>query len=132
MNGRGVIQTVTRNFQAPSVVRLSRMIKRPHPQVKLTKQEVLRRDNHTCQYCGKKTIDLTIDHVIPRRLGGAHTWENLVAACPECNHRKGGHTAEQAHMTLLKKPLAPTASAEYFFGRYLTQNQGWLPFVEGW
>jgi 5-methylcytosine-specific restriction endonuclease McrA len=131
-NGRGYIKTVSNLFQAPSVIRLSNMIKRPRPTVKLTKVEVFRRDNYTCQYCGKRTSKLTVDHVIPRSLGGKHTWNNLVAACPECNHRKGEKTSTQANMPLLNKPYTPRPTAEYLFGRYLNANQEWLQFVKGW
>ena len=53
------------------------------------------RDQYTCQYCGLKTRDLTLDHVIPRHRGGPHTWDNLVTACRSCNHRKGGKALEE-------------------------------------
>lgn len=132
VNGRGYIQAVSQQLPAPSVIRLDRMVRRPYPQVKLSKQEVFRRDDYTCQYCGKQTAKLTLDHVIPRHLGGTHTWENLVAACPPCNHRKGGRMVEQANMKLLKDPKAPTATAHYIFGRYLKSYSEWEPFVEGW
>jgi len=132
LNGRGEIRTVTRSFPHPSVVRLSRMIKRPRPRVRLTKREILRRDNYTCQYCGARVPYLTIDHIVPRRLGGEYKWDNLVAACPDCNHRKGGRTLEQAHMRLLRPPKEPPSSASYLFGKHLRENTEWLPFVEGW
>jgi len=132
LNGRGEIKTVSRSFPRPSIIRLDKMIRRPRPTVRLTKREVLRRDDYTCQYCGQKVIYLTIDHVTPRRLGGRHTWDNLVAACPSCNHRKGGRTVDQAQMHLLHLPCEPPASAMYIFGRHLRENQDWLPFVEGW
>ena len=108
------------------------MIRRPRLVVHLTKREVLRRDEYTCQYCGKKGACLTIDHVIPRHLGGKHSWENLVAACPTCNHHKGGRTADQAHMRLLHLPKEPPASAMYLFSRHLVENEEWLPFIQGW
>jgi len=132
MNGRGVIQTVSRAYPAPSIIRLDQMIKRPRPKVKLTKIEIFRRDDFTCQYCGQNSTRLTIDHVVPRHLGGLHVWENVVAACPACNHKKGGNTTRQANMMLLNIPRAPDASAEYRFGRYLKANTEWLPFVRGW
>jgi len=132
LNGRGYIRTISKKYQAPSVIRLENMIKRPRPIVKLSKAEVFRRDNYTCQYCGTKTTNLTIDHIIPKHLGGAHTWDNLVAACPRCNHKKGGKTCAQANMRPMKKPKTPDASAVYRFGRYLTVNQEWLPFIKGW
>ncbi|MFQ5615971.1 MAG: HNH endonuclease, partial [Anaerolineales bacterium] len=74
----------------------------------------------------------TLDHVIPRRLGGEHTWENLVTACSGCNHKKGGRTAEQANMKLLCQPHKPPASAQYIFGKYLSHHIDWVEFVEGW
>jgi 5-methylcytosine-specific restriction endonuclease McrA len=132
MNGRGEVHTVSHSYPCPSIIRLERMIKRQRPTVRLTKREILRRDNYTCQYCGLHVTFLTIDHVIPRRLGGQHLWTNLVAACPPCNHRKGGRTLEQAQMRLLRPPGEPPASAFYLFSRHLADNQEWVPFVEGW
>ncbi len=132
LNGRGVIRSASTTFLRPSVIRLSYMVHRPHPRIKLTKREILRRDNHTCQYCGQTVPRLTVDHVQPRRLGGAHWWENLVAACPTCNHRKGGRTLGEAHMRLLNQPREPKPTASYLFGRYLEQHQEWRGFIEGW
>jgi 5-methylcytosine-specific restriction endonuclease McrA len=132
LDGRGVIRTVTKSFPRPSVIRLYRMIHRPRQSVRLTKREILRRDNYTCQYCGKRTPYLTIDHVLPRRLGGSHTWTNLVAACPTCNHRKGGRTIEQAQMHLLRAPNRPPSSARYLFAGHVNDNQDWVDFIEGW
>lgn len=52
--------------------------------------EILRRDNHTCRYCGAKPpeVTLTVDHVTPVALGGRDEPENLVAACHDCNGGK--------------------------------------------
>lgn len=131
-NGRGEIKTVSASFPRPSVIRLENMIHRPRSRVKLTRREVFRRDNYTCQYCGRKVNNLTIDHVLPRHLGGMHTWTNVVAACPACNHFKGGRRLEDAHMTLPVIPREPFASAQYIFGPHLSGNDEWLPYIEGW
>jgi len=132
LNGRGEIRTVSSSFPAPSIIQLQRMIKRPHPRVRLTKREILRRDDYTCQYCGQSSPHLTVDHIVPRRLGGDHSWDNLVAACPACNHHKGGRILDQAQMHLLRVPSEPPASALYLFGRHLKENEEWIPFVQGW
>jgi 5-methylcytosine-specific restriction endonuclease McrA len=132
LNGRGVIKTVSQTFRRPSIIRLGRMVKRPRPRVKLTKREIFRRDNYTCQYCGRHTTNLTIDHVLPRHLGGTHSWDNLVTACAQCNHRKGGRTLEQANMDLLHMPVEPSSSAQYIYARHLNGNQDWEPFLDGW
>jgi hypothetical protein len=52
--------------------------------------EILRRDSHTCRYCGAKAPDvaLTVDHVIPITLGGGDDPSNLVTACQGCNAGK--------------------------------------------
>ncbi len=132
LNGRGVVKTINASFPRPSVIRLQKMVTRPRPRLKLTRREVFRRDNYTCQYCGKKTSDLTIDHVIPRHLGGKHIWTNVVAACPVCNHRKGGRRLEESNMHLLRRPVEPPSSAQYIFGRHLPDNSEWEVFLSGW
>ena len=131
-NGRGSIHTPSTVFPCPSVIRLAYMVHSPRPRVRLTKREIFRRDNYTCQYCGRESHNLTVDHVIPRHLGGEHEWENLVSACPACNLKKGGRTPREARMSLLRKPREPYASASYLFGRYLLQNEEWRKFVLGW
>ena len=132
LNGRGVIHSTSASYEVPSVVRLSYMINKPRPRVSLSKREILRRDEFTCQYCGRKMKHLTIDHVIPRHCGGPHTWHNLVAACSTCNRRKGGKTPAEANMSLRRKPFEPRATAAYRFGRHLNHNEEWLQFISGW
>jgi len=132
LNGRGVIRTITRAYPRPSIIRISRMIKRPRPRVKLNRREIFRRDHYTCQYCGRRGDHLTIDHVVPRHLGGTHSWNNLVTACAECNHRKGGRTLNQSNMKLIHQPREPKPSAFYIYGRYAIFSNAWIPFLEGW
>lgn len=129
-NGRGVIHTPSKTFLRPSIIRLGYMIQRPRPRVSLNRQEILRRDNYTCQYCGRKGEVLTIDHVIPRRKGGRHTWTNLVAACQDCNRKKGGLPPLEAHMKLICQPVEPRATSGYLYGRYLKNNEDWAFFIE--
>ncbi|HEY3313169.1 MAG TPA: HNH endonuclease [Anaerolineales bacterium] len=131
-NGRGYIQTVTRSYPLPSVIRLAHMVHRPRPQVKLSRREVFRRDNYTCQYCGRKVSNLTIDHVVPRHLGGKHIWTNVVTACATCNHQKGGRRLEESRITLMTIPREPPASARYLFAQHLPDNEEWEPFISGW
>jgi 5-methylcytosine-specific restriction endonuclease McrA len=132
VNGRGHIRTISQLLPRPSVIRLESQIHRPRPRVKLTRREVFRRDNYTCQYCGRHEGGLTVDHVTPRPLGGEHIWTNVVAACPGCNHRKGGRKLIEARMALLRNPKEPPANATYIFGRHLADNGEWEPYVTGW
>jgi len=52
---------------------------------------VLRRDNYTCRYCGRKApnVELHVDHVEPWSKVREHKIDNLVAACRDCNLGKG-------------------------------------------
>jgi 5-methylcytosine-specific restriction endonuclease McrA len=126
-----VIHTVSAAIPAPSVIRLIYLVKRPRPRVKLSRREVFARDHHTCQYCGTTSRDLTIDHVMPKHRGGRHEWENLVAACRGCNHRKGSKTLAESRMNLLREPKAPRADVRYLFGTYLAdaQNGAWRTYL---
>ena len=127
-NGRGEVRSLRQVFALPSVIRLAYLVKRPFSKRKLSKKEVLLRDSHTCQYCGRKTKALTLDHVIPRRQGGNQSWENIVSACIPCNHRKAGRTPAEAGMNLLKRPQAPYPSPYYVLhGRPMLAE--WCPFV---
>jgi len=109
-NGTGYIHTASLSYPLPSVIRLGYLVRRPRPQPKLTRVEIFNRDHYTCQYCGKQSHQLTLDHVVPRQQGGKHTWENLVSACAACNRRKAGRTPEQARMKLFKTPVRPSAN----------------------
>lgn len=129
--GTIVIRTASRELSAPSVIRLLYLIKRVHPVAKLTRKEVFLRDNYTCQYCGRQSRDLTLDHVVPRHRGGPHRWENLVAACKACNHRKGGKLLEEVKMRPLTEPHQPRVSRYYWVHQHLTgaYDQAWIKFI---
>ena len=62
--------------------------------------EVLRRDNYTCRYCGASApdVEITVDHVIPKALGGTDEPSNLCAACRRCN---GGKTSSSPDAPLV-------------------------------
>ena len=99
--------------------------------VKLSRREVFARAGHTCQYCGKQTHDLTLDHIVPRHRGGAHSWENLVTACKACNHRKGGKTLEEARYRLVRQPFEPRSDLYSMFAPYLAdeRNEAWRTYL---
>lgn len=101
------LHTVAKSYPMPSVIRLNRYVNAPYKGVNLTRQNIFKRDNFECQYCGTKR-ELTIDHVIPRAKGGKDTWTNLVTACKKCNAKKGNDTPEAANMPLRKKPWKPS------------------------
>ena len=61
------------------------------------------RDGWRCRYCGETVTAMTatLDHVIPRSLGGPNTAENLATACLTCNAIKSGRTYEEAAPQML-------------------------------
>ncbi len=132
LNGRGLIKTPSTTYPIPSIIRLDHLVTRPRPRVALSRSEIFRRDNWHCQYCGSTYKNMTIDHVLPKHLGGQHTWANLVTACPACNHHKGGRTLREAGMDLLRNPKEPPCSATYLFSKFLNENTEWVNFLEGW
>ena len=101
------VQVLKGPITAPSVLKMRYQVRRPMPQLRLSRHSILARDNYTCQYCGLRAKDLTIDHVHPRWSGGPHTWDNLVACCRKCNLKKADKTPQQAHMKLARKPKRP-------------------------
>jgi 5-methylcytosine-specific restriction endonuclease McrA len=132
-HGLGHLRTATHAFALPSVIRLIYLIKRPRPQMRLSRREVFNRDRYTCQYCGRRgQRDLTLDHVVPRHRGGRHTWDNLVTACKTCNHRKAGRTPQEAKMALAKLPHQPRVNSYYVVYPYLHSEEGWRKFIPGW
>jgi 5-methylcytosine-specific restriction endonuclease McrA len=91
---------------------------------------VLARDRETCQYCGAQPgrAHLTIDHVLPRAQGGNTTWENVVAACSACNHRKANRTPQQAGMALAHSPRRPSSVAFALLGT-LERHTVWQKYA---
>lgn len=74
----------------------------------LKRHTLFYRDKGKCAYCGCDLTldDISIDHVIPRDLGGEHKWDNVVACCSRCNSQKSNSP--------------PT-------GRWEPRNKPWIP-----
>jgi 5-methylcytosine-specific restriction endonuclease McrA len=81
-------------------------------QMNYTRDRMMKRDNHTCQYCSKKGGQLTVDHIVPQSKGGKDSWTNCVAACGPCNHKKGNKSLEESGLKLLRKPTQPKATED--------------------
>jgi hypothetical protein len=93
----------------PKIIRLTGYNKIP-VKIKLSRRNIILRDNHTCQYCNKKfaLASLNIDHIQPKSKGGKNSWENLTCSCIKCNSHKRDRTPKQAGMKLLRQPKKPT------------------------
>lgn len=127
-----VLHAAAQEFQLPSVVRLAYPIRRPLPELKVSRRAVLARDGNTCQYCGRVGRDLTIDHVIPRHKGGGATWDNLVACCAKCNNLKADRTPREANMPLVRKPRRPRFIPYLSFATFTAaaKNPTWRDYLE--
>ncbi len=129
-NGVGFIHSINETVPLPSIIRLARMIKRPRRERKLTRFEIFNRDRYTCQYCGQKTRQLTLDHIIPRFRGGQHTWGNIVSACVSCNRRKAGKTPREANMKLIRLPSPPSGGLLFSIPyHYLQTRDEWQKYL---
>lgn len=122
------IRTFSATLNAPSIIRLVYLVKRPFAPRRLSKKEVFLRDHYTCQYCGQRSQQLTLDHVVPRRQHGPHTWDNVVAACGRCNLDKAGRTPEEANMKLRRIPTAPQPNPYRILENRAIRDE-WRPYI---
>jgi 5-methylcytosine-specific restriction endonuclease McrA len=122
------VRSVSSTMPFPSIVRLSMYVRVPFKNIILSRKNILRRDAHRCQYCGRSDVTLTIDHVLPLSRGGEDTWENLVCACVHCNNTKGDRTPEEASMLLRRRPMRPN---HVTFIRHVmgSLDERWKPYL---
>lgn len=92
---------------------------------KRLRYEILRRDNHTCRYCGATAPDapLRVDHVTPVALGGTDTPDNLVTACEPCNNGKSSATVDAATVAAVSDDALRWAAAMKHAAENLRQQQ---------
>ena len=122
------INSPSLSLDLPSVIKIKTYIKNNNMAVEISRKNILARDGYKCQYCGIKSKALTVDHVIPKFKNGLDSWENLVAACKNCNQIKGEKTPEEAKMPLLKKPKRPNRI--HYFQRLVKKKQAdWRPYL---
>jgi 5-methylcytosine-specific restriction endonuclease McrA len=112
----------------PSVIRLRRYVRVPYRnRVPLTRAALMRRDNYRCAYCDRRAE--TIDHVIPRSRGGPHAWENCVASCNTCNHRKADRLVEELGWSMRCVPAVPRGAHWRLIGAALDGDPQWAAYL---
>lgn len=104
---------------------------------KRTRFEVLRRDDYTCRYCRSKDNPLTVDHVVPRALGGSDDPDNLVACCSDCNSGKTSTAPDQGLVNdvdedAVRWRLARARAAEKFAADADAARARREPFLDRW
>ncbi|MCK4414772.1 MAG: HNH endonuclease [Candidatus Eisenbacteria sp.] len=107
--GEPCIRTVRLSIRIPEVIILTRYDAIPHHRVPFSRRNIYKRDRYRCQYCGARppVAELTVDHVVPRSMGGRSTWKNCVLACLRCNRRKASRTLSDARLRLRVSPREP-------------------------
>jgi hypothetical protein len=127
--GEAGIVSASTIYKIPEVLLLNRYDSIPKQRVNFCRRAIWKRDTYTCQYCGKKPKEdeCTLDHIIPKSLGGETSWQNCVLACYKCNSQKANRRPEEAFrpakdkekarvwigpspMKLLKTPIKPEYS----------------------
>ncbi len=104
------IRAVHFDMPVPEIIVLQRYNNlRSRHKVPFSRTNLLKRDDYSCQYCGKKDrgSKLTIDHIVPRSKGGITSWSNCVIACSSCNRRKGNKFLHESGYRLLRQPTTP-------------------------
>lgn len=135
-NGHLYVRTPRYAILVPRVIRLIEYDKVPRTEVKFNRRNLFARDDHRCQYCGRKfpASSLSLDHVVPKSRGGKSAWTNVVTACNPCNTKKGGRFPSEASMKLLKHPVAPKRnpqvvenlrSGRYEIWRHFVRDRDW-------
>ena len=130
------VHSVTFSMKTPAVIRFLRGPARARSRVRMSRENLILRDEGRCQYCGRRVSrgQMTLDHVVPRAQGGLTTWENTVTCCVQCNAKKAARTPEQAGMRLRQKPARPTRVADVWT---LTMDRdqvppSWRQFLADW
>lgn len=107
------IRAVNLEIALPSVIAMNEYIPQNNQRPAFTRRNVFLRDGYRCQYCSQlfHTKDLSLDHYVPRCMGGRLNWENAVTSCKKCNGRKGSLLPSDLHavgMKVLCEPRVPT------------------------
>ncbi|MHC4069747.1 MAG: HNH endonuclease [Planctomycetota bacterium] len=131
-DGHDWVATVNFHIAVPRIIRLLFYDRLPRNEVKFNRRNIFARDKNCCQYCGKRhpTSELSLDHVIPRSMGGESVWSNIVCACLRCNVKKGGRTPKQARLTLIKKPVKPKRNPLIHIHLGHQRYQSWKQFLD--
>lgn len=123
-----VVRSADLALQVPSVIRLRNYVRVPYrARIPMTRAALMHRDRFRCAYCGSKAE--TIDHVVPRSRGGGHSWENCVACCSSCNHRKADKMLSELGWTLRAALVPPKGPHWRLLASIKELDPTWLPYL---
>ncbi|MFE3445359.1 HNH endonuclease [Nocardia sp. NPDC059180] len=123
-----VLHSAGSSLTIPSVIRLRTYVRVPYrARVPMTRAALMQRDRYRCGYCGGKAE--TIDHVVPRSRGGEHSWENCVASCAPCNHRKADKLLSELGWTLRAPLVSPKGPHWRLLSTVTELDPVWLQYL---
>lgn len=123
-----VVHAEASSIAVPSVIRLRAFVRVAYrARVPMSRAALLHRDRFCCAYCGARAD--TVDHVVPRSRGGAHSWENCVACCSTCNRRKGDKLLEELGWTLVRPPRQPTGQHWRLLSTITDLDPSWVRYL---
>ncbi|MFC8527652.1 HNH endonuclease [Nocardia sp. NPDC057227] len=123
-----VVHSAEAAVAVPSVIRLRTYVRVPYrARVPMTRAALMHRDRYRCGYCGGKAE--TIDHVIPRSRGGEHSWENCVASCAPCNHRKADKMLSELGWVLRAPLVSPKGPHWRLLSTTAELDPQWLQYL---
>lgn len=123
-----VLHSAATSVQVPSVIRLRTYVRVPYrARIPMTRAALMHRDRFRCAYCGGRAE--TIDHVVPRSRGGAHSWENCVACCAHCNHRKADRLLGELGWVLRCDLTPPKGRHWRLFATAKEIDPSWLQYL---
>ncbi len=124
-----LVHSADRSLSVPSVIRLRTYVRVPYrATVPMTRAALMHRDRFRCGYCGGKAD--TIDHVQPRSRGGGHSWENCVACCASCNHRKADRLLSELGWKLRVEPRAPQGRHWRLLSTIKDVHPSWCQYLD--
>jgi 5-methylcytosine-specific restriction endonuclease McrA len=104
-SGEDGLVSCSQIYKIPEVLLLSKYDSMPKQRVNFCRRAIWKRDRYTCQYCGRKPPqdECTLDHIVPKSLGGDTSWYNCVLACYQCNSQKADRKPEDAFRPIDKE-----------------------------
>ena len=112
-----VVSSPSLDVMVPDIIMLTNYVKNDMQYKKVKRDEnqplpkrlIHQRDDWTCAYCGK--FGDTIDHIVPKCLGGGESWDNVITACSSCNNKKDNKLLSEIGWELMYEPVPLTRAA---------------------
>ena len=128
--GDDEIRSATESYPVPLVIRLRRFVRLPFAtRVPLNRRTLTVRDGGACQVSGCHRKGSTIDHIVPRVLGGRHEWGNVALMCHDHNQAKSDRLLSELGWKLKAAPRAPKGTYLVLVAAQAKPDPAWEPYL---